>query len=46
MSKATGLCRGCLRSRQEIRAWKKLSKSERRNVLDAVGRRKSDLLAA
>jgi predicted Fe-S protein YdhL (DUF1289 family) len=46
ISKATGLCKGCLRSKQEIKSWKKLSKSERRDVLDALVQRKSDLLAA
>ena len=45
-SKATGLCKGCLRTKQEIRDWKKLSKSERRELLDAVAQRKSDRLAA
>jgi uncharacterized protein len=46
ISKATGLCKGCLRSKEEIKGWKKLSKSERRDVLETVAQRKSDQLAA
>ncbi len=42
----TGLCKGCLRSRQEIKGWKKLSKSERRDVLETVAQRKIGQLAA
>jgi predicted Fe-S protein YdhL (DUF1289 family) len=46
IGKTTGLCKGCLRSREEIKGWKKLSKSERRDVLETVAQRKSDRLAA
>ena len=46
IGKATGLCKGCLRSKQEIKGWKTLSKSERRDVLEAIVERKSDQLAA
>ena len=46
ISNATGLCKGCLRSKEEIKGWKKLSKPERRDVLDAIAERKSDRLAA
>jgi predicted Fe-S protein YdhL (DUF1289 family) len=46
MSKATGLCKGCFRTKQEIKGWKDLSKPERRELLDTVAQRKSERLVA
>jgi predicted Fe-S protein YdhL (DUF1289 family) len=46
ISKSTGLCKGCLRSKDEIKGWKKLSKSDRRDIIEAVEERKSALIAA
>ena len=39
----THLCRGCLRTREEIRGWKGLSREERTHVLEAIEvRRRAD----
>ncbi len=38
---ATSLCRGCLRSRDEIRAWKEAGPDERRAILERVAARRS-----
>jgi predicted Fe-S protein YdhL (DUF1289 family) len=46
IGKSSGLCKGCLRTQQEIKGWKKLSKPERRGVLDAVAARKLERIAA
>jgi predicted Fe-S protein YdhL (DUF1289 family) len=36
IDKGTGWCRGCRRSKDEIKAWKTLSKKARRRVLEAL----------
>ena len=41
MDKQTGWCRGCWRTRDEIKGWKTLSKKERRRVLAALESRKT-----
>jgi predicted Fe-S protein YdhL (DUF1289 family) len=46
IDKATGLCKGCLRTKDEIKGWKKLAKSEQRAVIDAVALRKAQAKAA
>lgn len=46
MDKKTGLCKGCLRTKQEIKGWKEFSKSERRTVLDEITLRKQLARAA
>lgn len=33
---ASGLCEGCLRSREEIARWRDLSDAERRHMMDCV----------
>jgi len=42
----SGLCKGCLRTRQEIKGWKALSKSERRDVSSRIALRKLEARAA
>ena len=37
------ICTGCLRSIDEITAWSKLSNDERRDIMDALPARKSEL---
>ncbi|RKP49575.1 DUF1289 domain-containing protein [Pararobbsia silviterrae] len=39
----TGLCIGCLRTREEIRDWKKMTDFQRHQVLNDRNRRKSKL---
>jgi predicted Fe-S protein YdhL (DUF1289 family) len=39
LDKTRGFCVGCLRTRAEIKAWKTLSKSERRAVLGEIAGR-------
>ena len=46
IDKQTGLCRGCLRTRQEIKGWKQLSKSERKDVIGQISVRKLEVRAA
>jgi predicted Fe-S protein YdhL (DUF1289 family) len=41
IDKDSGLCKGCLRSKQEIKDWKKLPKSERRAIIEAIPLRKA-----
>jgi predicted Fe-S protein YdhL (DUF1289 family) len=36
----SGLCRGCLRTLQEIAKWSKYSKKERRAVIEDLAKRK------
>jgi predicted Fe-S protein YdhL (DUF1289 family) len=36
----TGLCRGCLRSLEEISAWSRVSPDEQRQILAAVAERR------
>ncbi len=40
MDSHTGLCRGCFRTIGEISDWTKLSRAERREILDALPRRR------
>jgi predicted Fe-S protein YdhL (DUF1289 family) len=40
IGKSTGLCKGCLRTKAEIKDWKSFSKLERRAVLQAIEERK------
>lgn len=37
IDKATGLCKGCLRTKAEIKNWKTFSKFERRAILERLG---------
>jgi predicted Fe-S protein YdhL (DUF1289 family) len=46
MDKATGLCKGCLRTKDEIKGWKKLDKFEQRSVIEAISLRKTQAKAA
>ena len=46
MDTATGLCKGCLRTKQEIKNWKGFSKSERRGIADLLASRKAEAKAA
>jgi predicted Fe-S protein YdhL (DUF1289 family) len=41
IDKDSGLCKGCLRSKQEIKNWKTLAKSERRAIIEAIPLRKA-----
>ncbi len=36
LDKSTGLCEGCFRSREEIKAWKTLADDSKRTLLDAL----------
>jgi predicted Fe-S protein YdhL (DUF1289 family) len=40
IDKNTGLCKGCLRTKPEIKGWKALSKSERREIIGQIALRK------
>ncbi|HEX5613254.1 MAG TPA: DUF1289 domain-containing protein [Burkholderiales bacterium] len=40
MNDATGLCRGCHRTLEEIARWSQMSDEERREVIEAIARRK------
>ena len=42
----SGLCSGCLRSLDEIAAWSTLDDAGKREVLEAVGERRSHLAMA
>ena len=46
IDKKTGLCKGCLRTKREIKAWKTLSKAERRDVVGQIAVRKLEACAA
>jgi predicted Fe-S protein YdhL (DUF1289 family) len=46
IDKKNGLCKGCLRTRQEIKGWKALSKSERREITGEIVLRKREARAA
>jgi predicted Fe-S protein YdhL (DUF1289 family) len=46
MDKATGFCKGCLRTKQEIKNWKEFSKPERREISDLIALRKANSKAA
>lgn len=39
----TGLCTGCLRSLDEIAAWGRLSRAERRDVMAGLAQRSAEL---
>ena len=41
IDKSTGLCRGCWRTRDEIKGWKKLNEADRDGVLAAIALRRS-----
>ena len=43
MDKASGLCRGCLRTIDEIASWSRLSDPARRAVLEAIAKRRDKL---
>jgi predicted Fe-S protein YdhL (DUF1289 family) len=40
IDKDTGWCRGCLRTKKEIKHWKDYSKKERRAVLEDLANRR------
>jgi predicted Fe-S protein YdhL (DUF1289 family) len=40
MNDATGLCRGCHRTLEEIARWSHMGDEERREVIEAIARRK------
>jgi predicted Fe-S protein YdhL (DUF1289 family) len=46
IDKHTGLCKGCLRTRQEIKGWKSLSRSERKDIEGQIMLRRVDARAA
>jgi uncharacterized protein len=46
IDKNSGLCKGCLRTRQEIKGWKAASKSERREIIGRIALRKVEARAA
>ncbi len=46
IDKHTGLCKGCLRTGQEIKGWKQLSKSERKDVIGQITLRRLEARAA
>jgi predicted Fe-S protein YdhL (DUF1289 family) len=46
MDKISGFCKGCLRTKQEIKAWKELTKSDRRGILVTIALRKTQFSAA
>jgi len=46
IDKNSGLCKGCLRTRQEIKGWKVLSKSERREITGQIALRECQARAA
>lgn len=39
LNPGSGLCEGCLRSREEIKAWKGMSDSDRLALLEALAQR-------
>jgi hypothetical protein len=41
MDKISGLCRGCLRTIPEIKAWKGLSRKEQKALLAELGERRA-----
>ncbi|MEW5728820.1 MAG: DUF1289 domain-containing protein [Pseudomonadota bacterium] len=43
IDRATTWCRGCLRTVEEIRAWKAASPDERRAILDRVAARRREV---
>lgn len=43
MSESTGLCEGCLRTIDEIAAWSLLDDAQRREVIDAIARRRAKI---
>lgn len=43
MVPATGLCRGCLRTMDEICAWSTASDDEKRAIWAAIGRREAQI---
>ena len=46
IDKNSGLCKGCLRTKQEIKGWKALSKSERREIIRQIALREFAARAA
>jgi uncharacterized protein len=46
IDKKTNLCKGCLRTRPEIKAWKTLSKAERLDIVSQIALRKLEARAA
>jgi predicted Fe-S protein YdhL (DUF1289 family) len=46
MDKTSGFCKGCLRTKQEIKDWKELTKSERRGILVTIALRKTQFSEA
>lgn len=46
LDQATGLCTGCLRSLDEIRAWREASDEQRQAIVDSARQRRLANLAA
>jgi predicted Fe-S protein YdhL (DUF1289 family) len=46
MDKNTGLCKGCLRTKEEIKNWKKITRSERRAIVETITIRRAQAKAA
>lgn len=46
MDRASGLCKGCLRTKHEIKGWQEFSKSERRVIADLIAHREAAAKAA
>jgi len=41
MNDATGYCRGCCRTLEEIARWSQMTDEERRQVIESIARRKA-----
>ena len=46
IDKKTGLCKGCLRTKREIKTWKTLSKTDQRDIVSRIALRKLEARAA
>ena len=46
MDEATGFCRGCLRTLDEIASWSDFGSGERARVLESIGQRKRQMAGA
>jgi predicted Fe-S protein YdhL (DUF1289 family) len=43
LDKTTGLCEGCFRNREEIKAWKTMSDADKLGVFDTLIQRQTDI---
>ncbi len=42
LNKTTGLCEGCFRNREEIKAWKTMSDADKLGLFDVLAQRQTD----